>query len=624
MYGLSTTNPTEKNRLYLVVLLLLTVVLRIPRVGGIIGDDAFRVIWMGLVLSEGHMESWTVSIFSPFGLYPYSFYPIGVPLLLACLLNLGVSYETSVLLISEVMGLLGALGAYCLGRYMFKSNKKGLAYAFLYSVSPIFLRVTYYTLTVRGPFMAVLPWFLLFSWKLYKERRIKYFFLAGLSLLALALMHRLVVLMIFYIVAIVGAYLLHQIIRLMKTVNSKVKESSLYGKINQRYPSSIRLSHLESFLRNRGLLGNMGILPLLISGAILFTTYYVAINLIPIDTAKTTAVFLSNDTFIGLTTNLIIDYGIRFGIVSVFIPIGFLYKLDRSYMTFGWSLHLVTMVVASLISPKTLYTSLVMLPISLYYAVVGIKYVIQNIAPRWTGFLIFAASFAFVCVYHFLFVEIVLYLTLGLLTFGVFALIFVLKRESSLVTYRWHLIIVGILLFSLVSVDGLIQRSPNCYLNNEERTVIECLLELPDPGIAFVMRSNLARRVQSYGIPVVIREKVGITSLYYDWIEPEDIVTWTRVDIVEFAQTGQIFKYIAEYPELVMWTTFFSIDLRNQTQANIAIEMGLQFIILGKTPYGYDSFVEEIPYPSPLLESAPEACELLCETESIALFVIPI
>ncbi|MFW9851211.1 MAG: 6-pyruvoyl-tetrahydropterin synthase-related protein, partial [Candidatus Thorarchaeota archaeon] len=297
-------------KLYLVGLVILNIILRIPRVGGIIGDDAFRVIWMGKVLSEGYTDLWTVSIFSFFGLYPFSFYPIGVPFILAGLFTIGLSYEVAVFLLSIVTCVIGAIGSYYLGEELLHSQEKGLIFSLLYSISPIFLRVSYYTITVRGPFMGVLPWFLLYSWKLYQNRERKYILHVVVLLILLAMIHRLAILMVFYVIPLVGVALLPAVVSVPKRIIQKI---SVFSKF--RLPFTDKVQNIESSLRKHGILGNMGIFPLAITLLLLAGTYLIALLLIPIDPQKTVEVFLSNSTTLGVTVNLIIDYGLRLGIV---------------------------------------------------------------------------------------------------------------------------------------------------------------------------------------------------------------------------------------------------------------------------------------------------------------------
>jgi hypothetical protein len=616
-FGISSIEKNSK--MYLIAVLALNMVLRIPRVGGIIGDDAFRVIWMGQVLSEGYTDLWTVSIFSLFGLYPFSFYPIGVPLVVASLFYLGVSLEVTVFLLSEITGIIGVIGSYCLGAQLFKNKEKGLVFSLLYSISPIFLRVSYYTITVRGPFMAILPWLLLYAWKLYRESEKKYILHVSVLFFLLAMSHRLAILMAFYLLPLVGVALLPLMVSIPKRLSSRIP---FVSKIQN--PIGPKIHSLESSLRRRRVLGNMGLFHLFLTGVVLVGTYLLALILIPIDPRKTAEVFLPNTTLLGVSVNLIIDYGLRLGIASVFIPIGFLYKLDCAYSHSAWYLHLSTMIVAIFILPRSVYASLIILPIFVYYSLEGLYLMFNRFGKGPTNVVILLGSIIFTGFYYIITVALVSYLILACIILGGFISLFIVRRRGFLTTYKWPMLVIGIVLFSLVSIDGLIEVDPNYYLDAEEKTIITSLTTRNETGIVFSMRSDLARRLLAYGIPVVVNDADGITSLYYEWITPEEIVAWTvlETDIIELASSGSLFKFKAPYPEQVLWSTFFNTDLTNQTQAEIALALGLRYVIVEKTRDGTSDYYEDVSFPSPLLESVPYIGEIICETENLIVYII--
>ena len=89
-----------KRHYQVLIIVLLSILLRIPRVPGIIGNDAFVILWMARMVSEGNFINWTLSPLSLVGMYPFSFYPIGVTLILGSLMSLGASFEVIVTILS--------------------------------------------------------------------------------------------------------------------------------------------------------------------------------------------------------------------------------------------------------------------------------------------------------------------------------------------------------------------------------------------------------------------------------------------------------------------------------------------------------------------------------------------
>jgi hypothetical protein len=423
--------------------------------------------------------------------------------------------------------------------------------------------------------------------------------------------------MAFYLLPLLGVALLPMMVKIPKRLSSRISFLS-----NIQNPIEPKIHSLELSLRRRRVLGNMGLFPLLLTGLVLVGTYLLALILIPIDPRKTAEVFLPNTTLLGVSVNLMIDYGLRLGIASVFIPIGFLHKLDRAYSSSGWYLHLSTMIVAIFILPRSLYASLILLPIFVYYSLEGLYLMFKRFGKGPISVVILLGSISFTGFYYIITVTLLSYLLLACLILGGFIVLFIIRQRSFLTNYKWQMIVIGIVLFSLVSIDGLIDADPNYFLDAEEKTIITSLTTHNETGIVFSMRSDLARRLLAYGIPVVVNDQDGITSLYYGWITPEEIVAWTdlEMNVIELARTGNLFKFTAPYPEKVLWSTFFNTDLTNQTQADLALSLGLRYVIVDKTRDGTSDYFEEVPFPSPLLESVPFVGEVICETENMVLY----
>ena len=83
--------PLKKLNFYyfgLILFLIFYLLIQYPRIYGI---EVFNLIWMANSLREGALisdNSWFISPFSYFGLYPFSSLPIGIPIILAGLISL--------------------------------------------------------------------------------------------------------------------------------------------------------------------------------------------------------------------------------------------------------------------------------------------------------------------------------------------------------------------------------------------------------------------------------------------------------------------------------------------------------------------------------------------------------
>lgn len=168
----SILDVVRKNK-WFVYLILLNIIIRIPRSIGLLGTDSFIMLSFGSILSDGYFDFFFFSPFSIFGLYSYGSYPIGIPLIVGTLINTGLSYEIIVFLISLSAGIIGSVGAYYLGKQLFEVPENVLLFAAFYSLSHLFIRFTYYSISTRGLFLAVLPWFLLFGLCFIRDRSFK-------------------------------------------------------------------------------------------------------------------------------------------------------------------------------------------------------------------------------------------------------------------------------------------------------------------------------------------------------------------------------------------------------------------------------------------------------------------
>jgi len=147
--------------LFIIMLILLNIVIRIPSIPHESGCDSFIVHIEANSISEYGYAKWWVNPLSIFGLYPYSECS-AVPFALSCINQCtGLDMEFVIWMFSLIMGLISAFGAYILASLIIKDNDifKFLV-AFSYSLAPGILKFTTWNLSMRGPFMALLPLFL--------------------------------------------------------------------------------------------------------------------------------------------------------------------------------------------------------------------------------------------------------------------------------------------------------------------------------------------------------------------------------------------------------------------------------------------------------------------------------
>lgn len=180
---------------------MLNVILRYPATGHELDVDSFFIHALsGSILADGHAE-WTVSPLSYFGWFPLS-YPSAGPFFLASISGLsGLSIETSILVMTMLLGPLGIAGAFVMAREVRGDNAFALSVALLYGLAPRFLSITLWTASTRNIFTALLPiliWALLRS---YRKGTPSTVTVLLASSIILAATHRLVVLVMVVLVA---------------------------------------------------------------------------------------------------------------------------------------------------------------------------------------------------------------------------------------------------------------------------------------------------------------------------------------------------------------------------------------------------------------------------------------
>ncbi|RJS83204.1 hypothetical protein CW713_04200 [Methanophagales archaeon] len=153
--------------LFLCLLVLLNVIIRIPSFPHESGCDSFMIHILANSVSENGYAKWWINPLSIFGLYPYSECS-AVPFALSGINQCtGLEMEFVLWLFSVIMGLFSAFAAYILAGRIKDNDVFIFLVAFSYSLAPGILAFTTWNLSMRGPFMALLP---LFIYVLLKSR----------------------------------------------------------------------------------------------------------------------------------------------------------------------------------------------------------------------------------------------------------------------------------------------------------------------------------------------------------------------------------------------------------------------------------------------------------------------
>ena len=205
MLGGMTINMNKlkiKKTALLILLVLLTIIIRIPNTTHPTGADTFSSLGAAeSILAYGY-AIWILHPMSLIGMYPLSHPSSGYFFLSFFSVISGLNMEYSILITQIFISVLGVLGIYIFAKE-FSNFLVGFISAFVFSISIYFVAFTKWFVTTRILFIVLLPFFLWFLLKIAKEKahRIKYTVSGLLMLLFLAMTHRLVQLVVIVLIA---------------------------------------------------------------------------------------------------------------------------------------------------------------------------------------------------------------------------------------------------------------------------------------------------------------------------------------------------------------------------------------------------------------------------------------
>ena len=606
----------SSHRIYLALLILVNFLIRLPRVPGIIGSDAFIVLWMGYALHDGFITNWVITPFSFIGYFPFASYPIGYPLIVAVLINANLTYVSIALILSSLSCIIGVFGAYRLGWVLSKSYEWALYYTLIYSVGHLFLRNTYMTVLTRGLFMALLPWFLAYSISYIRGHNRRDGVFAFIIYLLLTLTHALSIFILLYVLVFLIASILP---RVLKPI------FDLLGPFYQRIISS---KSMPAKLRVQ----SITIVHFLFFFIILFTSYIVGLLVVPIDFTKTSPFLLSNDTLIGISMNIVIDYGIRLGLFSIFYPIGVVTCFYSSTTIEKRIFHTVLMSLVMFTIPTSLYASVIFYPTLMYYSIEGFFAIRKKVSPLMITTTLVWFLYIFTVVYDLMVVRLPYWLHIIVwLCVGLWFFIFLVRLISTRIfllqyqyVYAIFLIVLSVVAFSIVCTDGVILQNDNRSFMTQDELQIVSILRSSNNGSVFVCSPEVGRRLQAYGIPSIGAYNED-ASLYFGWITPSEVIEGSSFDLFNLIYSGRLFTYNGYRPEHHMLLSALQLDLTKPDNYTQVLNLGIRWIVVEITLDGYSPIYHAVggDIYSTLLYTTPIVCQPVYVGQDYALFAIP-
>ncbi|MHA2345273.1 MAG: hypothetical protein ACXACP_01005, partial [Candidatus Hodarchaeales archaeon] len=611
-------------------ILLVNFLLRLPRSPHAMGDDAFLVVWMAKALLHGGAIFWEITPLSLFGMYPFSTYPIGGPTIMA-LIMIFFSEEVSIFLFSMIFTGVSIISSYYLAKLIFNEDQLSIFFfVIFFTTSPIFLRFSHWTSSMRGPFLSFIPLVLYTTFRLVSDFTWRNFLLFCVSLFFLGMTHQLAAIFC-------GIFFVSVVIALI---------TNRLDLLNYKYSFGYLFIYACAF----------------ISGIII----------LPIDTSKTAEFLLTNDTIVGIIWNLGVDYFLRIGLIFPLAFLGFFIQFVRIYKgnypfdpsrvnpaksipefsifpkseesrepkpntennsqeILYLTVFLVFGVLLALVSPISKYASLFFLPWFAFYSVIGVRFLL-GWGMNYLNYTIGCLPLVFGLFYSFFVIFLPLYV-LGALALAIFSVGNFLYERKNIIMHSYEYIKIilffSIVIISLISTDGLTYQLsgpyqfPLSYMSDDELQISNYLKEFNQENrIIIVFNPTVARRIHAMTFQQVLFPSNSPATVYYNYISSEEVRNQTKISIMSLFSSGIPFSFTGENPEKTLRNSFLGLDFNDSDDLMQAISLRLGYLVIENTttPLWRSQWgTTEVA----LFTSILHAGTLLIETKYLRLYEIP-
>ena len=214
----------------LLVLSAANILFRYPLdVGHELGADTTFVHTLATGIMHGGRAPWILHPLSYFGLYALS-YPSAIPFTLASTsLVSGISPEASMLLLGWIVAIAGGSGAYLAARSVRRDDMFALLVAFLFSLTPFYLKDTFWVGSSRGFVVGLVPIVVFLLIKHLRTLKFRWFVMAIVLIILLTSIHRMGILAVFILVAYLFAIPFHKVTQKLRFALARYERPSRYA-----------------------------------------------------------------------------------------------------------------------------------------------------------------------------------------------------------------------------------------------------------------------------------------------------------------------------------------------------------------------------------------------------------
>jgi len=173
------------------IVLIVNLLVRIPRMLTAQGLDGFVVIWEAQLILNGKYFHNGFNFLTLLGLTDYSGYPIGILLIASFLLLItGRSVMISIVLYDLIFTLIFVAGVYYLSSALELKESSKIYFMVILTTIPNVITFSYFTMSARFVFFAVLPFIIGSLLRFNKEKKVKNIIIALILTLVLNFFHR--------------------------------------------------------------------------------------------------------------------------------------------------------------------------------------------------------------------------------------------------------------------------------------------------------------------------------------------------------------------------------------------------------------------------------------------------
>lgn len=598
-YGFYLSNMKNKTKQFLTsryfiyfLIIITSLIIRIPQKFQIHGDDSFEVIWMAQAIKEGALfseNSWIIHFLSIFGIYPYSHYPIGIPLVFSLFLIIGIPITASVFIIDISVLILGLIGIYKLSKMINNSTLFiSLSLVFYGLSSNDFLKLTLLTLHPRGILIAITPWFVYYLLKTLEKTNAKNILKSLLLFLILILCHKLSILHLFYFVAL---------------IIGKIITTHKFQLFLQEYLIKFLKRYLKNYLKYLA-----KIILVLCYGGIIIISY----NFLPFVYGSAGSPFFNNATLFGNIANLVINYITRFGILVLAFPFGIIYLMDNRSSKKISNNSLVFLI--SILFPLFLlwklqiYSTVVFHPIYCIISVLGLQYIfslfernkfMDNNKTVIIGFLYLIMAIILNILYTVFFVQMKFVYIFVIITTAIFFCHFLfIKFKIKLPDFNKSYLMIMFLIISSVFTNYTFLEGRNktndlssypfttdfskTHITDDELQVIDFINSEGCDGLVITSSHLLSRRIGGMGFLPTIPGNHEPQIIYYNWKPKELIKSNVFFNITYFLNTLRLgLHYIGDY-EVYILNKIINLNVTELNDYYMLQNYNVQYIITYK------------------------------------------